>query len=513
VTEFRLLGPLEATVGGRPLALPPGKPSAVLARLLLDTGRVVPLETLIAGLWAEAPASARKMIQGHVSQLRGLLGDECILTRTPGYLLDANRDDCDLGRFERLTEDAHAATSAARRAELLRNAIALWRGPPFSEFRHEPFAQVAARRLGDLRLNALERRIEADLELGGHARVVGELEALVADEPLREPLRAALMLALYRCGRQAEALERYREGRSLLVEELGIEPGPALQELERAILRQDLTLGSAAPAGEPARGPIVAVGSSAAALLAPLSGGDRELVLVELVTDSRALAAASARLEETRRSLAGETVVRVACFTSSRPAEDVPRVANEQAAELVVVSAPLESDELDDLAAATACDVVLAARPDLPFVPNGPVLVPFGGGRDEWAALEFGAWLARVYRLPLQLLGTDEAAGRDASRTLASASLVLQRFVGTAAEPVLVAPGPDGILARDGSAIVASLPLGPLDATRRELAERSRIPVLFVRGGPSPGGLAPELTLTRFSWSLRDESVAREARA
>jgi len=131
------------------------------------------------------------------------------------------------------------------------------------------------------------------------------------------------------------------------------------------------------------------------------------------------------------------------------------------------------------------------------------VLVPFGGGRDEWAALELGAWLARAHGLPLRLLGAEARDGRrDASRMLAGASLALQRFAATAAEPVLVAPGPEGVLAVEGSVVVASLPPGGLDTTRRALVERTAIPLLFVRAGLRPGGLAPDRTLTRFSWSL-----------
>ena len=133
------------------------------------------------------------------------------------------------------------------------------------------------------------------------------------------------------------------------------------------------------------------------------------------------------------------------------------------------------------------------------------MLVPFGGGRDEWAALELGAWLARAHGLPLRLLGAEARDGRrDASRMLAGASLALQRFAATAAEPVLVAPGPEGVLAVEGSVVVASLPPGGLDTTRRALVERTAIPLLFVRAGLRPGGLAPDRTLTRFSWSLGD---------
>ena len=507
MTDFRLLGPLEASERGRPVALPPGKPSALLARLLLDVNRVVPAETLVEALWGETPpASARKVLQAHVSQLRKALGAGRIDTRAPGYALIADAGEVDLRRFEELTGTAYTTASPARRAELLREALSLWRGPALAEFRQEPFAHAAGRRLAELRLAALERRVEAELELGGHARLVGELEEIVAQEPLREPLRGSLMLALYRCGRQAEALERYREGRRVLVDELGIEPGLALQELERAILRHDPSLDEPSPAGDgPSRGAVIGLGAQLGGLLAPLCADGRELVLVELASSARDLAALTARLDEARAALEGRALVRTACFTSARAAEDLARLANEQGAELLVVAAPFEPAALDELAASAFCDVALAAGPAGALDSPGPVLVPFGGGREEWAALELGAWLARAHGLPLRLLGTEATGGRrDASRILASASLALQRFAGVAAEPALVSPGAEGILRERGSAVVASLPVGELDQTRRVLIERAQVPVLLVRSGLRPGGLAPERTLTRFSWSLRD---------
>jgi hypothetical protein len=153
----------------------------------------------------------------------------------------------------------------------------------------------------------------------------------------------------------------------------------------------------------------------------------------------------------------------------------------------------------------TECDVALVPNAKVPFAPSGPVVVPFGGGREEWAALELAAWVARAHELPLRLLGTEAGPGRrDASRTLAAASLALQRFGAPAAEPVMVSAGAEGILAQAGSVIVAAIPAGRLDPTRNALLEQARVPVLLVRGGPRPSGLAPDQTLTRFSWSLAD---------
>jgi DNA-binding SARP family transcriptional activator len=505
--SYRVLGPLEVRSDGAAVSVPGGKPSALLARLLLDARRVVPVEGLVDALWADAPASAHKVVQVYVSQLRKALGPAQIETRAPGYVVRAGPDELDLARFESLVAAAHSAVEPSRRAEVLREALSLWRGPALAEFRDAPFAQAASRRLAELRLNALELRLEADLQLGQDASLVPELEALVAEEPLREGPRRQLMLALYRSGRQAEALERYREGRRLLVDELGIEPSPALQELEHAILRQDPALEQARGRRPRRRGAVVALGSRLVGLVEALCGDRRELVLLELAADEVELRERSARLERLRASLLGRGVeARVACFTSSSAAEDLARLASEQAAELVVVAEPLRPEALETLLAAAACDVAVAPRPDAGFERTGPVLVPFGGAHEEWAALELGAWISRAHGLPLRLLGSTARGGhRDASRLLASASLALQRFAGTSAEPVLVAPGPDGILAQPGSLLVASLPSAELGRTRRTLIERSRVPILLVHGGLRPGGLAPDRTLTRFSWSLADQ--------
>jgi DNA-binding SARP family transcriptional activator len=492
MTEFRLLGPLEATVDGATVALPAGKPRALLARLLLDANRVVPVETLVESLWGDpAPPSARKVLQVYVSQLRKTLGPKRIETRPPGYAVRVAPDEYDLGRFERLVDAARGAESA-RQAELLGQALALWRGPGLVEFRHEPFAVPAARRLAELRLVAVEHRIDAELELGRHERLVGELETLVEEHPLREELRRRLMLALYRCGRQADALERYREGRRELVSELGIEPGQGLQELERAILRHDRSLEG--PRAAHVRGCVVGVGANLHALLGPLAVDGREVLLVEIAREPAELALRSRALA----AIAADDI-RTAAFTSDDAGADVARLASEQHADLLVV------DDLSLLRDAP-CDVAVAFRGDLGVRAPAPVLVPFGGARDEWAALELGAWLARAHGVPLRLLGTQaKGERRDASRTLAAASLALQRFAATHADTALVEPGAEGILAQSGSLIVASLPGGELDGTRGALAERATVPLLLVRPGLRPGGLAPERTLTRFSWSLRDD--------
>jgi DNA-binding SARP family transcriptional activator len=255
MAEFRVLGPVEASVDGEPIALPAAKPRALLAALLLDRNRIVPVSRLIDDLWGEMPPeTAMKALQGYVSQLRKAIGPERLLTRPPGYELRVEDGELDLDRFERLAREGRellAAGDSKAAAKRLGEALELWRGAPLAEFA-EPFARDAGARLEDERLAALEERIDADLTLGRHARLVPELEQLVAQEPLRERPRAQLMLALYRSGRQANALELYRRTRETLNKELGIEPGLELQELERRMLQHDPELERPRPAPRPA---------------------------------------------------------------------------------------------------------------------------------------------------------------------------------------------------------------------------------------------------------------------
>lgn len=250
--EFRLLGPLEAVIDGNPVSLAAAKPRALLALLLLNRNRVVSTEKLIDELWGdEPPARATKTLQVYVSQLRKELGPDRLLTRAPGYELRVDDGELDVDRFEKLAAEARAhlaAGDAAGAVEGMRRALELWRGPALLEFRTEPFAERAATRLEDLRLAAVEDLLHAALEAGEAAAIVPELEELVASHPLRERPRALLMLALYRAGRQADALELFRHTRELFVSELGIEPGASLRELEQAMLRQDTELLRSIPA-------------------------------------------------------------------------------------------------------------------------------------------------------------------------------------------------------------------------------------------------------------------------
>jgi YVTN family beta-propeller protein len=241
--EFRILGPLEGTDKGRPLPLGARKQRALLAVLLLQRGAVVSTDRLVDELWGEQPPpTAVKSLQVYVSQLRKVLGEGVLETRGRGYLLLLAADQLDGERFEGLLElgrELFAAGDTRGAAAVLRDALGLWRGPPLADFAYEPFAQPEIARLEELRLTALEMRIDADLALGRHAELVSELEALTRQHPLREGLRFQLMLALYRSGRQADALEGYQHARTALVTELGLDPSRELQELEQAILRQD----------------------------------------------------------------------------------------------------------------------------------------------------------------------------------------------------------------------------------------------------------------------------------
>jgi DNA-binding SARP family transcriptional activator len=227
--EFRILGPLEVTADGRALDLGGHKQRTLLALLLLQANRVVSSDRLIDALWEERPPdTATKALQVYVSQLRKLVGRERLETKAPGYLLRVGPDELDLARFQRLQEEGR-----------LDEALALWRGPPLADFAFQRFAEAEIARLEELRVACLEERIERDLAWGRHAELVGELDVLAREHPLRERLRGQLMLALYRSARQADALDAYRDARAALVDELGIEPGRELRNRHQAILEQD----------------------------------------------------------------------------------------------------------------------------------------------------------------------------------------------------------------------------------------------------------------------------------
>jgi DNA-binding SARP family transcriptional activator len=250
--EFGILGPLEVRGDSGPVRVPGARERALLADLLVNAGRVVSADRLVEDLWGDhPPGNPANALQGRVSALRRALGPDgaaLLATRPPGYLLAADPEQLDAARFQRLVTQANqAAAGSAEAVRLLEEALGLWRGPALAEFADRPWAQTEAARLQELRLAAQEALVELRLAAGGHAELVRELEALVAAEPHRERSVGQLMLALYRSGRQADALEVYRRARAVLAEELGIDPAPELQRLHQAILVQDPALEAAPP--------------------------------------------------------------------------------------------------------------------------------------------------------------------------------------------------------------------------------------------------------------------------
>jgi DNA-binding SARP family transcriptional activator len=516
--EFRILGPLEVVDGDRSVPLGGGRQRAVLALLVTRPNEVVSTDRLIDELWgADPPKKALNTVQYYVSQLRKTLGADRIVTRPPGYLIRVEPEELDLARFERLAEEGGA--------DRFREALELWRGPALADLAYESFAREEAARLEELRLAVQERRADAELEAGRGPELVPELERLIAEHPLRERLRGQLMLALYRSGRQADALSAYQAARSTLVEELGIEPGPALQELERAMLRQDPGLEPAKELPTPERSILVAVRDpqcvdALIAVAEPLarSRPPRELILVRL-TGAEEMGAAAVLLNGRREALTDRGVAaRTVAFTSADPGDDLVRLASEQDTDMLLVDWRSEDDLLAaDLVAVldrAPCDVALLGGSENAAPgpgPDRPVLVPFGGAEHDWAAVEVAAWIASASGASLRLAGADGDPGlgkRDASRLLASASLLVQRAVGVATEPLLVPRGAEGVV---GAAEDAGLVVGGLSAkwhreglgeTRAAIARRAGVPTMFVRRGLRPGGLAPGQSLTRFTWSL-----------
>jgi DNA-binding SARP family transcriptional activator len=528
--EFRIMGPLEVVEQGRSLPLGGARQRTLLALLLTRANEVVSADRLIDELWgAHPPKTAANALQYHVSQLRKALAPhDPIATQDPGYVISAGPDELDLLRFEALVEEARRATPELA-AQRLRDALDLWRGPALADLADGSFAQSEIPRLEELRLEALELRFEADLALGRYAELVGEVQVLVREHPLRERLRAVLMQALYGSDRQAEALDVYRETRQLLVEELGIEPSPTLQELEQAVLRHDPALTSHEAPAPPRKRAIMVVATDPTrlddllAIAEPLARRPaREIILARLVRDAAELPETNAALSERRDVLGRHDVSsRVATYTTGEAGADVARLATEHDVDLILLDAPadlLERGLLDqDLATVlerAPCDVgVLSGRGD---TTDGPVVTPFGGVEHDWAAIEVAAWLAESLGTSLRLLGTEANAAlgrRDASRLLSRASLLVQQLVGIVTEPVLVRTGEAGVLeaSRDACLLVVGFSdrwrSEGIGHTRTAVALAADVPTLFVRRGLRPGGVAPNETLTRFTWTLGAERI------
>jgi DNA-binding SARP family transcriptional activator len=532
VLEFRILGPIE--VVGDDGSVPLGGPRqrATLAILLLGANRVVSIDRLADDLYAGAPpVTAVTQVQRQISALRKALGPESsIETRPPGYLIRVAPDSLDLTRFERRTGDASQAFArgeAEAAVDLLRDALALWRGAALADLAYEPFARSAIARLEEIRLAALELRIEVELSIGRHGELIGELAALTAEHPLRESLSARLMLALYRSGRQTESLDVYRRTREALVEQFGIEPTRMLRELERAILTQDPSLVLAPGKRDrdkpktPSAGAVLALPSredrldGLLAIAEPLvAAQSRELIIARLVADEAELAGAALALNARRAMLA--TRARTAVFTTTDAAGDVARLAAAHDIDLVLCDGGADLAErlhagLAALLERSSADlaVLVGAMPEL--AGGGAVFVPFGGGEHDWAALELAGWLASATGSPLRLVGTradPQRRRRDASRLLADASLALQRLVGVETEPVLAEPSAEGLLTavETASIVVAGISeqwrREGIGASRRALVRGGRAPTLLVHRGPRPGGLAPRDGRTRFTWTL-----------
>jgi DNA-binding SARP family transcriptional activator len=518
--EFRILGPLEVADGGRTLRLGGARQRAVLALLLTRPNQVVSADRLVDELWGAAPPrTAANTIQQYVSQLRRLLGADRITTRPPGYALRVEAGELDLQRFEVLVRRGDPAA--------LGDALALWRGAPLADLADEPFAQAEIARLVEIRIAALEKRIESDLGVGRDVELVAELEALVTEHPLRERFRGQLMLALYRSGRQAEALAAYRAARSAMTEELGIEPSAALQELERAILRHDPSLDAPRTdtTARATRSILVAPLDRRAlpALLAfaePLAERPRrELILLGVLAHDEDPAEVTTDLAARRVQLGQRGVeARVAAYRSAARGADIAAVATEQDVDLVLVDAAsklledgMPDAELGSLLSAAPCDVGLLVRPErLRRGSDRPVVVPFGGVEHDWSAVELAAWLARSLGVSLRLAGAsaDDTGRRDAGRLLARASLAVQAAVGIVAEPLLVAAGSAGMLeaSQDASLLVVGMSerwrTTGLGQARLVVARDSPTPTLLVRHGLRPGGLAPPESTTRFTWTL-----------
>jgi DNA-binding SARP family transcriptional activator len=518
VLRFGILGPIEVVADDGPVQLGGPRQRSTLALLLLNANRVVSIDELADALYAgRPPVTAVTQVHKQVADLRSVLGSTAIRTQGSGYVINLARAQFDLARFEGLLAEGAEAGSRSdpgRAATFLKDALALWRGDALSDLRNEEVFVAQARRLEELRLTAQERLVRAELALGRHAEVAAELERLVAAHPLHESLRALQMVALYRSGRQAEALEVFRRTRVELVERFGIEPGSALRAAERAILQQNPALELDRAETEIARA-ILLLGSRDAAFdellaLARPLGGSRELILARLVADEDELAAAAEATNAYSRSVGGNG--RTAVFTSIEPVEDAVRFVDSYAVDLVLADSADEVDGEhvpDDLAALfdrSPADVaVVAGAPR----PSDGIFVPFGGGEHDWAALELAAWLAVGAETELVLVGTGsrQSGRRDASRALAHAAVAVQRLAGVSTRPLLAPPSPEGLCgAVEGAGVVI---IGVIESWRtagigdaRRALVAGGAPLVLVHRGPRPGGLAPTESRTRFSWTL-----------
>ena len=468
------------------------------------------------------PAAGATALRVRVSQLRKALGPggARLVTRAPGYALLVESGELDLQRFERALDRAAAALpdDPAAAAEHANVALSLWRGAPLADIAYSSYAQAAIARLEELRAAALELRIEAELALGHHAQVVGELQQLVAEHPLRERMWGQLMLALYRDGRQADALAAYRAARRRLVDEVGIEPGPGLRALESAILAQDPSLAPGAQAAQPApQRAVLALMDPHAPEAAAVALGERlarrnghELIALALVSDPDDLGAAAEPVERAacsgdrrarrrlheRRSRRGRRAPRGRAGgvgAARRPAGGAParrrprRGARDDSRERGV-RRRARGRRVARVGAAAGSGARSVRRAHARLV----------RGRDRRLALRRSA-AAPGRRARTTWQGREPDPRECLARAAAD--------VGIAPEPELVDPGEEALLtaAAGASAIVAGLSerwtREGIGAVRLALARRAPCPVLLVRSGLRPGGLAPAHAMTSFTWS------------
>ena len=451
--EFRLLGPLEVSRNGEPVPVDGPHLRALLAILLLRANTPVSRDRLVDDLWQqEPPRHASNALQALVFRLRRALapdGAAMIVHSAVGYMLAVPRSRLDLFRVE----DDWAAARAALRADdpetasrTLSATLDMWRGDPLAEFAGQWFADADRHRLAEIRLAVQCDRFDAKLALGHHQQVLGELGAVVAEHPNQErPLRQ-LMLALYRCGRQVDALAEYTTARTRLDDDFGLAPGSELQQLERAILRQDPALDLPVAAVPVASQPIILWSSSAEAL-APMvaltatlatEASGRELLLVRLLGEAEAThlsVAVTKQAELVHRLRRSRIVARSAAFTSTSPGDDLVRLADEQSSVLVLLEFGDEQPSLSDLhtkvLADCACDVgLLAMRVGKRPRAHAAVLVPFGGNDHDWTSAGDRVLARPRIERPVAPAGSVRGARRGSRRQPNSG----QRLAGGAAK-------------------------------------------------------------------------------
>lgn len=520
---FGLLGPLEITVDGDDCT-PKGRHQRVLLTLLLvRLNETVPSEQLADRLWdGRPPPTALNALQVYVSQLRKLFpGRTVIETVAPGYRLAAPASTLDLYRFQdkwRRGRELFEAGDGRQASELLREALSLWRGDPLVDVQYDAFGGAEARRLEEMRLDATIDRIQVDLALGRHSQVIGELGALVDLHPLREQFASLLMIALYRAGRQADALTVAAQIRTRLDAEYGLMPSSELRELERSILNHDDALrtpGQTRPTDPIASAQHVVVagvnGHPTADLIDAGSAVSQALGITELVAVQ--LTSSHGEVSDAARSLTAATVglpvtVRVAALASASPAKDVARLIETEPVALLVsdLVGPGFTEQTSSLLTVSACDVALVSGAK--WRPNGPIIVLFSGSEHDWAAVGVAANLAHHLNSELLMLAVESSpATGNPSRLLASASLVIQRAFNVSAPGQLVSPSIVEIVSACETARMIcagvstrwnEIGVGP---TRAALVEAG-LPVVLLRRGSRPSPFAPAAAKTQYSWSM-----------